>query len=71
MLVGERDGRAVEFQFADVVRGPGFALDAADELVQFVQRFFCRGDVKNPESLTTFGVSALGYNLFYLDIKIN
>ena len=38
VLVGERDGRAVEFQFADVVRGPGFALDAADELVQFVQR---------------------------------
>ena len=38
VFVGERDGRAVEFQFADVVRGPGFALDAADELVQFVQR---------------------------------
>ena len=38
VLVGERDGRAVEFQFADVVRGPGFAFDAADELVQFVQR---------------------------------
>ena len=38
VLVGERDGRAVEFQFADVVRGAGLALDAGDELVQFVQR---------------------------------
>ena len=38
VLVGERDGRAVEFQLAYVVRGAGLAFDAGDEFVQFVQR---------------------------------
>ena len=38
VLVGQRDGRAVELQLADVVRGPGLALDAREELVEFVER---------------------------------
>lgn len=38
MFVGERNGRAVELQLADELRPPDLLLDAADELVQFVER---------------------------------
>ncbi len=38
VLVGERDGRAVELQFADELRGTRLAFDAFDEFVQFVER---------------------------------
>ena len=38
VFVGERDGRAVELQFADVLRRADFALDALDELVELLER---------------------------------
>ena len=38
VLVGERYGRAVEFQFADELRRPGLLFDAGDEFMQFVER---------------------------------
>ena len=38
LFVGERDGCAVELQFADVVRRAGFALDAVEKLVQLLER---------------------------------
>ena len=37
VLVGERDGRTVELQFADVIRFAGLALDAGDEVVELLQ----------------------------------
>ena len=38
VLVGERDGRAVELQLADELRRTDLAFDAVDELVQLVER---------------------------------
>ena len=38
VLVGERYGRAVEFQFADELRWPCLLFDAGDEFMQFVER---------------------------------
>ena len=38
VIVGERDGRAVEFQFADELRLSHLLFDAFDEFVQFVER---------------------------------
>jgi hypothetical protein len=38
VFVGERDGRAVEFEFGDQLRFARFALDAGDEFVQLVER---------------------------------
>ena len=38
VVVGERDGRAVEFQFADEIRRSDLAFDAFDEFVEFVGR---------------------------------
>ena len=38
VFVGERDGRAVELQFAGVIRRADLALDALDELVELVER---------------------------------
>ncbi len=38
VFVGERDGRAVELQLADVLRPLGLLLDAGQELVELLQR---------------------------------
>lgn len=38
MFVGERDGRAVEFELADELRLSELFLDASDEFVQLVER---------------------------------
>ena len=57
VLVGERDGRTVEFELADVLRRPGFPLDAVDELVQFVQRI---GIAQRAHRETVFHRNELG-----------